>query len=70
MTTKEFKGFTKTSSTFGAWRQVAKTINFATLFGATAPTMAGQLENAGYTEKEALEYIKILGKEKSRDLTV
>ena len=63
MTTKEFKGFTKTSGTFGAWRQVAKTINFATLFGATAPTMAGQLENAGYTEQEALEYIKILGKE-------
>ena len=63
MTTKEFKGFTKTSSTFGAWRQVAKVINFSTLFGAQAPTLALQLENAGYTEQEALEYIRILGKE-------
>lgn len=63
MTTKEFKGFTKTSKTFGAWRQVSKTINFAVLFGATAPTLASQLENAGYTEQEALEYIHNMGQE-------
>lgn len=63
MTTKEFKGFTKTSNNFAGWRQVAKTINFAVLFGATAPTLAGQLENAGFTEAEAREYIHNMKKD-------
>lgn len=70
MSTKEFKSFTKTSKTFAAWRQVAKTVNFGTLFGATAPTLALQLENAGYTEKEALEYIHNMKQEKLFQETV
>ena len=70
MSTKEFKGFTKTSKTFAAWRQVSKTINFGVLFGCTAPTLAGQLENAGYTEKEALEYIHNMHQEKLFQETV
>lgn len=70
MSTKEFKSFTKTSPKFASWRQVAKTINFATLFGATAPTLALQLENAGYTEKEALEYIGLLNQTKLFQETV
>ena len=57
--TKEVKGLTKISSQFAGWRRASKTVNFATLFGATAPTMAKQLENAGYKEAEAEEYIEL-----------
>lgn len=66
MTTKEFKSFTKDGyiekyqdKRFAGWRRASKTVNFATLFGATAPTMAKQLENAGYKEAEAEEYIEL-----------
>lgn len=70
MTTKEFKGFTKTSPIFAAWRQVAKTVNFSVLFGAAAGTLAQSLENAGYTESEALTYIKNMNQEKMLQETI
>lgn len=57
--TKEIKKFTKISKQFAGWRQVSKTINFGVLFGCTAPTLALQLENAGYTENEAEEYLNL-----------
>jgi len=60
MTTKEFKSFTKgatESENFAKWRQASKTINFGVLFNCTAPTLATQLEDNGYTEEEAIEYI-------------
>lgn len=56
---KEVKGLTKISNQFGAWRRVSKTVNFGVLFGCTAPTLAKQLENAGYKESEAEEYLNL-----------
>lgn len=58
----EFKKNSKKYAKFGAWRQVSKTINFALLFNATAPTLATMLENNGFTEDECLEYITSIGK--------
>lgn len=57
--TKEVKGLTKISSQFGGWRRVSKTINFGVLFGCSAPTLAKQLENAGYKASEAQEYLEL-----------
>ena len=58
-TTKEVKGLTKISRQFAGWRQVSKTVNFGVLFGCTAPTLAKQLENAGYKREEAEEYLSL-----------
>jgi len=66
MTTKEFKSFTKDDyidkygdKRFAGWRRVSKTVNFGVLFGCTAPTLAKQLENAGYKEEEAEDYLNL-----------
>lgn len=64
ITLAEFKKLSKCNDQFGAWRQVAKTINFATLFGAGASTMAGMLEDNGFKEYECDDYIKLIGLEK------
>ena len=67
MSTKEFKYFTKdphTSKNFADWRQASKTINFGVLFNCSAPTLAQQLEDKGYTEAEALTYIHNMKQEK------
>lgn len=39
------------------WRTVSKQINFGLLFGASASRFAVMLENSGYSEQEALDYI-------------
>ena len=66
MTTKEFKSFTKDAyidkwndRRFANWRRVSKTVNFGVLFGCSAPTLAKQLENAGYKPSEAMEYLEL-----------
>ena len=67
MSTKEFKYFTKApheSKNFADWRQASKTINFGVLFNCSAPTLAQQLEDKGYTEEEALTYIHNMKQEK------
>lgn len=67
MSTKEFKYFTKdphASKNFADWRQASKTINFGVLFNCSAPTLAQQLEDKGYTEEEALIYIHNMKQEK------
>lgn len=63
ITLAEFKKLSKSNPCFGAWRQVSKTINFATLFGAGASTLAMQLEDSGFKESECDEYIKLIGLE-------
>ena len=57
---KEVKALTKVSNQFAGWRTVSKTLNFSILFSATPPTIGKHLENAGYTEKEALNYLKLI----------
>ena len=66
MTTKEFKSFTKDAyidkyndRRFANWRRVSKTINFGVLFNCSAPTLAQQLEDAGYTFDEAIEFMEL-----------
>lgn len=66
MTTKEFKSFTKDDyielykdKRFSGWRRASKTVNFATLFNAGANTLGHQLEDSGYKESEADEYIDL-----------
>lgn len=65
-TTKEVKSFTKDGyvdkykdKRFTGWRRASKTVNFATLFGAGAQTLAHQLEDSGYKESEADDYIDL-----------
>lgn len=43
---------------FKNWRFTAKQINFSLLFGCSAMRFAVMLENSGYTESEAMEYIQ------------
>ena len=57
--TKEVKGFTKISSQFGNWRRACKVVNFGVLFNCSAPTLAQQLEDAGYTFDEAIEFMEL-----------
>lgn len=61
ITLKDFKKLSKCNDCFAAWRQVAKTVNFATLFGAGAATMAGMLEDNGFKESECDDYISLVG---------
>ena len=35
---------------FKRWRTISKTINFGLIFGCTAPTFAGMLKQANFTE--------------------
>lgn len=66
MTTKEFKSFTKDEyidiykdKRFSAWRRASKTVNFGVLFNCGAQTLAHQLEDSGYKESEADDYIDL-----------
>lgn len=44
---------------FKDWRTVAKTENFGLLFGCSAGTFGGMLQQANFTETECEEYIKL-----------
>lgn len=44
---------------FKDWRTVAKTENFGLIFGCTAPTFAGMLKQANFTEAECDEFIQL-----------
>ena len=52
MKNKEYKPFKD-------WRTVAKTENFGLLFGCSAGTFGGMLQQANFTEIECEEYIKL-----------
>ena len=52
MKNKEYKPFKD-------WRTVAKTENFGLLFGCSAGTFGGMLQQANFTETECEEYIKL-----------
>lgn len=44
---------------FSGWRTTAKTENFGMLFGCSAPTFAGMLKQANFTEAECDEFIQL-----------
>lgn len=44
---------------FKRWRTISKTINFGLIFGCTAPTFAGMLKQANFTEAECDEFIQL-----------
>ena len=44
---------------FKRWRTISKTINFGLIFGCTAPTFAGLLKQANFTEAECDEFIQL-----------
>lgn len=44
---------------FKDWRTVAKVENFGLIFGCTAPTFAGMLKQANFTEAECDEFIQL-----------